>query len=742
MKIKYTISLLFVLLFSLNTILPNTIKPVNITIYWDSSLSLRNKDKNRELEFLDYFFQKYPNCDVKLVTFSALKNSEDVFNVRSSKWDQLNRKLENVEYDGASDFSLIDIAGSGDFLFLFSDGKSNLGETINKLYTPRIITISSNKNVNKKWLHETAYYNKGYYVNLLENDISSSVRDILEKKVMSKLIFIDSKNAKPNGSKLIEGIVSDTYGNPVQDAYVSIKGKNKSTITDQSGAYKIAIDTDDILIFSAGDMKTAEVITDLDNLINVTLTRKINDLDPIVIKSKSAEEIDMVLIGDKKVNKRSLGYAVSNITSEDISDANRTLGESLAGEFAGVQLGNNNDAGQIIIRGFSSFVLSNHPTFIIDGMPLSRNESDMDFIDPNIIADITVLKGLAATNRYGTLGNNGVVLITTKMASLKKDKETKEEDSKPKIVYKNFSSPLIISEEKTSGFVTMLQSYNSVTDAYNHYLSHVDNNMDNVKYFIESASYFFDNGDKQKGLSVLSNLLELFPKDTSVLRVLAFHYEKYGLSNYAEKIYKIIMETSINDTQNYLDLANIYFKNKKYKESISLFKKITNNKIKEINSFSGLTPQINNDYRHLLSYRDQTWNVTNIKKSNFILPKHKLRVVTEWSHPQSEFEIQYINPDKHFFTLSHTKKDNVNMLNKEIAEGFLSDEYVLSDLKKGTWYLNLMVPEKQASNIKKPKYLKVKVYTDFGTTNQKLQTHLLDLDGTVKNQVFTSFTIN
>lgn len=420
----------------------------------------------------------------------------------------------------------------------------------------------------------------------------------------------------------------------------------------------------------------------------------------------------------------------------------------MAGEFAGVRMGNNNDAGQMIIRGFSSFLLTNHPVFIVDGVQLSRSgvdletKVDMNFIDPNIIADITVLKGLAATNRYGSLGNNGVVLITTKMASLKLKEKDKESNESNDIVYKSFTSPLNITKKQPSNFYLMLKKFESIDDSYNHYVSRLNVNKDNVSYFIESSSYFFDNNDQKKAFRVISNLLELFPEDTSVLRVLAFHLEKHGLLEYGEKIYQRILEISPKDSQNYLDLANNYFDNKKYQNSVDLFQKMSTTKIYQVKSFEGIKSQINNDFKSLLANRNQTWDLKKVKKSNFLLPKYKLRVVTEWSHPQTEFEIQYINPEKHFFTLSHTKETNGKTINNEINQGFLSDEYLLSELKSGKWFLNLTVPESQIPNKKYPKFLKVKVYTQFGAKNQKLQSYLINLDTINKNQIFASFTIN
>ncbi|WP_299180454.1 lipopolysaccharide assembly protein LapB [uncultured Aquimarina sp.] len=740
-----SITLLFILLFFFNNLFASFSAPQSITIYWDSSLSLKNRDIEKELQFLDSFFKLYSNSEVKLITFNTSKVSEDLYTISSSNWDLLYKKINNIIYDGASDFSLVDIGGKEDLLLFFTDGKSNLGNIDKKLYTPRIITISSVKDVNKRLLHETAYYNNGYYIDLLSSDVKQAVQSIYDNKVLSKLQFVNSNESNEN---YISGIVEDEAG-LLGNVDIEIKNKNIKTITDVNGVYHIKANPADTLMYSYTNKKTVILTSGNAKVINVKLQEKSNKLDTVFIMSEKKDtEVEKVIIGDRIVEKRSLGYAVQNISDQNISPDEVKLGEALAGKFSGVVMGNNNDSSQMIIRGFSSIQGSNHPLFIIDGVPISRNsglsaqnKSRMDFVDPSNIADITVLKGLAATNRYGSLGSNGVVIVTTKTYLSNYEKSNRKEEKKKKIKYNRYNGALEFQFKKKSIFIEVLENYNNVDMAYEHFISFMGSNTKNIMYFLDSASYFFDKKDFEKGIQVLSNLVELYPNDTSVLRVLAFNLEKYSLLEYAEKIYKRILHISPNDTQNYLDLANNYYNNKKYQKSVDLFNKMSNNKIKDIHTFNGLNSQINNDFKNLLSNRNQTWNLKNVNKSNFLLPKYKLRVVTEWSHPQTEFEIQYINPEKHFFTLSHTKESNKNALNTEMKEGFLSDEYVLSDLKSGKWFLNLIVPEKQVPNTKYPRYLKIEVYTEFGFSNQKKQTHLINLDTVDGTKIFASFDI-
>lgn len=745
---KNFIIILTIVLFS-NFVIANNLcteNNVNISIYWDASLSQKEKNIKKEFEFLDLFFKAYPNSNVSLIVFNTKIVSNEKLQIKSFNWEILKQKLQDVDYDGASDFSLINTEINDEILLFFTDGNSNFGDFEASLYSPRIITISSKVLVNKRFLHETAFYNSGYYINLLESDISTSVKAIKDQNILPKLEFVTEK-ITDNKKKYIQGIVTDDTG-ILPNVNISVDGKKKGTITDQYGKYKIAVELGDVLIYSFAGMKSAVVEIGDESFIDINLTTTINELDPAIIKSKKKDDPDIVKIGDREVNIRAIGYAVQSIDSEKIKGETKLgLGETIAGKFAGVNVGGSGNAGDMIIRGINSIQLTSHPTFIVDGITLPRSgqlslgdKKNYNFLDPNNIADITILKGLAATNRYGAAGRNGVVLIKTKTAKNNKTLEQNTLEDKPsEIKYNMYTYDLEISDENISSYVNTLKLFSDSQKSYDKYIDMLSANKDNVSFFVECSDHFFSINKPAVGLRILSNLIEIFPEDTSVLKILAFNLEKHKLFEEAELVYKQICAVSPSLSQTYLDLANVYFMGKKHQESVNLFKKITTNKIETVSSFNGIENQITNDFRNVLSNRNQQWKTNNIDPKYFISPKYDLRVITEWSHPQTEFKLQYINSKKQYFTLTHTQEENKKIMQKEINEGFTSNEYVLSEMDDGEWFLNLLTSNDYIPNLKYPIFLKVKVYTKFGSPDQKLQIHIINLDKIVKNRIFTSF---
>lgn len=744
---KKFIIILATLLFG-NFVIANSVgieNNINIAIYWDASFSQKEKNIEKELEFLDTFFKTYPNSNVSLIVFNTKIISDEKLQIKSSNWKNLKQKLVEVNYDGASDFSLVNTDLSEEMLLFFTDGKSNLGDFKTSLYSPRIITISSTINIDKKFLHNTAFYNNGFYINLLETDASSSIKAVVDGVMMPKLEFVTKKNIN-NTKRYIEGVV--TYDNRViPNVNVFLSDQKRGTITDQNGRYKIAVEKGEVLYFSYIGVKQTIIEVGDDNIVDVQLNTDINELDSAVVMSKKYNDPDMTKAGNFEVDKKSLGYAVQSIDYNDIGDNKGDVGKAIAGKFSGVSMGNMGNAGLTIIRGSNSISSNSiYALYIIDGIPLPRSGeggqsiASYDFIDPNNIAEVTVLKGYAATNQYGAEGRNGVVLIKTKTASNNKILEQNALEDKPsEIKYNMYTSDLKISDENISNYINTLKLFSDPKKSYNKYIDMLSANKDNVSFFVECSDYFFSINKPDVGLRILSNLIEIFPEDTSVLKILAFNLEKHKLFEQAEIVYKQICIVSPSLSQTYLDLANVYFVGKKYQESINLFKKLTTNKIEAISSFNGISNQITNDFKNVLSNRNQQWQTNNIDSRYFVSPKYDLRVIIEWSHPQTEFELQYINSKKQYFTLTHTQEENKKTMQVELNEGFTSNEYVLSEMDDDEWFLNIVTSNNYMPNLKYPVFLKVKVFTKFGSPDQKLQMHVINLDKVVNNRIFTSF---
>ncbi len=107
----------------------------------------------------------------------------------------------------------------------------------------------------------------------------------------------------------------------------------------------------------------------------------------------------------------------SAVTAEEIARGpNATIEQVLMGRFPGVLVSRTGDGGMSVrIRGSSSFLGSNEPLYVIDGVPMQAGVNGLlSGLSPYDVETIEVLKDAVSTTMYGMRGANGVIVITTK----------------------------------------------------------------------------------------------------------------------------------------------------------------------------------------------------------------------------------------------------------------------------------------------------------------------------------------
>lgn len=204
---------------------------------------------------------------------------------------------------------------------------------------------------------------------------------------------------------IIKGQVIDSKGESLPGVSVRIKGSALGTATDVQGNYTLNASDTDILVFSYIGYLSQEVAVNGRTTLNVTLREDLQVLGEIVVTALGIER-----------EAKSLTYAVQNIKGDKMNEAKETnLINSLQGKVAGVTItkdatGPGGDS-KVLIRGNRSITNSNQPLYVIDGVPLSGN---VGMLNSDEVESMTILKGASAAALYGSQGQNGAIIITTK----------------------------------------------------------------------------------------------------------------------------------------------------------------------------------------------------------------------------------------------------------------------------------------------------------------------------------------
>jgi len=222
-------------------------------------------------------------------------------------------------------------------------------------------------------------------------------------------------------------ISSDEDGSGLPGVNVILQGTTVGTTTDVNGSYSLDVPSDGgTLVFSFIGLASQEIAIGSRSVVDVVMSSDVEELQEVVVTA----------LGITK-EKAALGYAVTSVGGEQLearpeADIARLLRGKVPGVDITSQSGVTGTGTNIIIRGYTSISGSNQPLFVLDGVPIDASTyRDRGFtgggatassrfldLDPNNVAEISVLKGLAATVLYGEAGRNGVILITTKTGQI------------------------------------------------------------------------------------------------------------------------------------------------------------------------------------------------------------------------------------------------------------------------------------------------------------------------------------
>jgi TonB-linked SusC/RagA family outer membrane protein len=201
----------------------------------------------------------------------------------------------------------------------------------------------------------------------------------------------------------VSGTVTSTTGERLPGVTVQVRGTATRTETDADGRYTLTAPGDGVLLFALIGYKGAARTIAGRGTIDVGLEPAVPVLDPVIVTGYTAQR------------RADITGAVGSVNIEGVAQQTSTsVLQRLDGQVPGVVVENSGSPGSrttVRIRGVSGFQ-NNDPLYIVDGTPVQ--DTYLNWLNPNEIGSINVLKDASAASIYGSRASNGVVIIETK----------------------------------------------------------------------------------------------------------------------------------------------------------------------------------------------------------------------------------------------------------------------------------------------------------------------------------------
>ncbi|MDR1919413.1 MAG: SusC/RagA family TonB-linked outer membrane protein, partial [Tannerellaceae bacterium] len=300
------------------------------------------------------------------------------------------------------------------FVMLFTVGNifaeaTKMNLSLKNVTLKQFIEVIENKTDYTFMLDHTVNLSQRISVTSNQEDIET----ILNKAFLNKnlkyeiagkqiILAVSSIAMNDNPDKTLTGVVLDETGTPVIGANIIQKGTTNGTISDMDGKFSINVPQGAILIISYIGYNPKEVV--VRNFTNLTVNLQED--------SRALEEV--VVVGYGSVRKSDLTSSVTSVKAEDmLVSAKPDVASALQGIAPGVEVSTNSASPggdlDIRIRGIGT-LNDNTPLYVVDGIPVRS----LEFVSPNDIERMEILKDATSSAIYGSRGSSGVILITTK----------------------------------------------------------------------------------------------------------------------------------------------------------------------------------------------------------------------------------------------------------------------------------------------------------------------------------------
>ncbi len=715
--------------------------PDTMVIYWDASAAAGKRDIDLELDFLKAYFKTLKTVDVIAVKFGAGQFTQERFSVNSKTFKTLETYLKQTNYHGEVDYSVLEkpLDFKGDMAFLFSNGISSIS-TLSEDQPIPLFPVNSNPTAIDKQLQHIARRSGGYYINLNALDQRQALR-FMKYDLQDNARYGDAFELTKEGN--VYGIVSNEQG-VLTNAFVTVKGSFNQVATNAYGEYIIAANPGDVLQIDYLGMLPKNVYVNQIGELDISLQTDGELLDEVVIQGRNQQE-KMVYTAHGEKSFDEIGYAVTGITSEDISASHTTLDQLIVKLPGVVVKGIADEKRYMFARNMvASITLDANPIIVVDGIVYEQGpllpplDIQLPPIDLQTIVSIDALKSIVATNRYGALGAYGAIVIRTEATAYDFTPEAKAPQAL--ISGNDFTEDLATVDQAlvTPDYIVRYKSAASLDLAKQQYESFrtVKENQ-NVPFYAESA-LFFKEKDPNYSFQILSNIGVLAANNVKALRAYAFLLEAFKKPNAAQQVYQTVFDLEPQQAQSYLDLARIWMENDQIDKAYDYYKRILQNKTGGVN-FRGVQKDAEFELRRLLNFYKAEVDYKDLPNTlldpNF---KKDVRIVLEWNDPFCEFEVQFVNPQKKYFSWSFDKFSNSALISKYIEHGVFNESFELDDSGDGQW--EVAIKNLGPSQTVNPVYVKYTVYKDFGLPSETKTTRVINLSAIPDKSILDSFT--
>lgn len=672
-------------------------KVSKVSIIYDASGSLENRDRIKELDLIKGFLKQNPDVSVDFYTLRN-KLEKDQTTYTRSNFDSLIMKITEIEPDGATALGQIDFnALTGDLVLLFSDGLNNYGpQTVPGSKTP-VITISTGSKVDSSYLNSLALKSGGLWVDLGKTSLEQGLAILKQEP----FLFLKAEYNSDEAGEIFPSIPT-----PV-DNFITVSGK----IYKKEAKITLLFGTKKGVTFRKTIVLKKDVKADL-NLMTARFwaAQKVKELelDPVVNAKEilaTGQEFNIVTRETSLiVLDRVEDYAVNRIAPPDelrdeynrlVREADRTEKMKLKNRLEFVK-----DAWENYQSWWErNFPQDNRPVYKSNKKAMRNGDSEGASLGQTRTEDVMEERSPSPS-------------ISADDISAKSDKDGASEKSK-----RDQSGIELSPWDPNTPYLNALKKF-SDSELYEKYLSLKKDYQKNSAFYLDCAQLFKERKMESLAVRILSNLEEMELENHQLLRILAYRLMQWGYAEDAVFVFEQVLEMRPEEPQSYRDLGLALERAGDYENALinlyevvrkdwdSRFPDIEITALQEINEIIAFHPEA---------------------KHHFIDPEFirnmplDIRAVLTWDADNTDMDLWMTDPNEEKCYYGNPLNYNGGRMSRDFTGGYGPETYTIKQAKNGEYVIEINYYGSHQQVLAGETTVQVQLFLNYGKKTQILK---------------------
>lgn len=681
----------------------------NIGIIWDNSLSGLKRNHQKELEFLDKIISQQKNLNIEVSLLNISLEKSRFFQIKNGDWSELKKYLENVTYDGGTNYAKILPASlKADEYLLFSDGISSFGSNIFNIDKP-FHTIASSPTSNYGVLKMIAQKVGRKFINLNENSVENAFKQINESSVQ----FLGIIN---NTAGEVYPISTNDVNNGISISGISQYPNAKLTMMfGRNGKVEFNKELD--LSKATQNLEISKIWAQSKvNYLELNLEQHKTEIEEIgkqfSIVTSNTSLIVLENVSDYvkyKINPPAELQNEFNRLSKQGFEQNETRKADLLKN----AIAKAKELKEWWKKDFK-YIKPKYPKPVGDSTTYLEETVQVNMVMPEP-RTTAVMEMESSAEQAMVVTANGVRRESRSLgyasANFVADKKMKDESSAsvPEIKIVNVKSD----KEYMKLIEASKNPYQTYLDLRNDY-------AETPAYYFDVATFFFQKKERETGLKILSSIADLGLEDAELYKMLAYKLKE--IEEYQTELFitKKVLEWRPFDAQSYRDYALALQDNEQYQSALEyLYKVLTNDYSVEITTRDRditeiIVPEVNN----LISLHRKELNLSKINKDIIVDIPVDIRVVMNWNKDMTDIDLWVTDPNGEKCFYGHRTTAIGGRMSEDVTQGFGPEQFMLKKAIKGKYKIETNFFGERQMSISGPTTISAEIYLMYSSGKQ------------------------